>query len=165
MVSFSNYDLTNTKANDFEVIPAGDYPAIITEVDEKPTKDGKGKRLNLKLQILDGKYQNRTLFDGLNTVNQSAIAQQIGRGQLKAICIAINKPDPKDSSELLNKPLVITVKVGKDQNDNARNEIKGYKARLTAAKPTEKNMVEQAFEPETVAAETNSAPAKKNPFA
>jgi len=164
MVSFSNYGLESVKANDFEVIPAGDYPAIISECEEKETKDGKGKRLNLKIQIIDGKYQNRILFDGLNTVNASAQAQQIGRSQLKAICIAINNPNPKDSSELLNKALMISVKVGKDQNGNPRNEIKGYKARLTAAKPPEKNLVEQAFEPETVAAE--SQPAKKrNPYA
>lgn len=164
MASFASYGLESVKANDFEIIPAGDYPAIITECEEKDTKDGKGKRLNLKIQILDGKYQNRILFDGLNTVNASAKAQQIGRSQLKAICIAINNPSPKDSSEILNKPLIITVKVGKDQDGNPRNEIKGYKARLTAAKPVEKNFVEQAFETETVAATTEPA-VKKNPFA
>jgi len=164
MASFASYGLESVKANEFEVIPAGDYPAIITECEEKDTKDGKGKRLNLKIQILDGKYQNRVLFDGLNTVNASAIAQQIGRSQLKSVCIAINNPNPKDSSELLNKPLMIVVKVGKDQDGNPRNEIKGYKARLTAAKPAEKNFVEQAFEPETVSATTEPA-VKKNPFA
>jgi hypothetical protein len=163
MVSFSNYDLQNVKANDFEVIPPGDYPAIITECEEKPTKNNDGKRLNLKIQILDGKFQNRILFDGLNTENKSAIAQQIGRAQLKAVCIAINNLNPKDSSEILNKPLTVTVKVGKDQDGNPRNEIKGYKARLTAAKPKAPNMVEEAFETtETVAAAPTE---KKNPFA
>jgi hypothetical protein len=163
MVSFSNYDLQNVKANDFEVIPPGDYPAIITECEEKPTKNNDGKRLNLKIQILDGKFQNRILFDGLNTENKSAIAQQIGRAQLKAICIAINNLNPKDSSEILNKPLMVTVKIGKDQDGNPRNEIKGYKARLTAAKPKAPNLVEEAFNSaETVAAAPTE---KKNPFA
>ena len=111
MVSFASYCLESVKANEFELITAGEYPAVITECEEKDTKDGKGKRLNLKIQILDGKYQNRVLFDGLNTVNASAMAQQIGRSQLKAVCIAINNPNPKDSSELLKKPLI---SVGKD---------------------------------------------------
>ena len=159
MVSFLNYDLGNVKANDFEVIPAGDYPAIITEMEEKPTKDGTGMRLNLKVQIIDGKYQNRTLYDGLNTVNKSAVAQQIGRAQLKAICIALNNPSPKDSSELLNKALMVTVKIGKDMDGNPRSEVKGYKARLTTAKPVEKKITEQASEHETGLAE------KVNPFA
>ena len=174
MVSFSNYDLSNVRANDFELIPPGDYPAIITECEEKPTKNNDGKRLNLKIQILDGKYQNRILFDGLNTENKSAIAQQIGRAQLKAICIAINNLNPKDSSEILNKPLMVTVKVGKDQDGNQRNEIKGYKARLTAAKPVRKNMVEEAFDKDPHqtlvehAAEfggETEVKQKKNPFA
>ena len=159
MVSFSNYGLEQVKANDFEVIPAGDYPAIITEMEEKPTKDGTGMRLNLKVQIIDGKYQNRTLYDGLNTVNKSAVAQQIGRAQLKAICIALNNPSPKDSSELLNKALMVTVKIGKDMDGNPRSEVKGYKARLTTAKPVEKKITEQASEHETGPAE------KVNPFA
>lgn len=163
MASFENYDLANVKENDFETIPAGDYPAIITEIEEKPTKDGTGKRLNVKVQIIDGKYQNRTLFDGLNTVNKSAIAQQIGRAQLKSICIALNKPNPKDSSELLNKALMITVKIGKDQDGNPRSEIKGYKARLSASKPVEKNLIEQAFEEEK--SEATKTTTRVNPYA
>jgi hypothetical protein len=153
MVSFSNYGLEQVKANDFEIIPSGDYPAIITEMEEKPTKDGTGMRLNLKVQIIDGKYQNRTLYDGLNTVNKSAVAQQIGRAQLKAICIALNNPNPKDSSELLNKALMVTVKIGKDQNGNPRSEVKGYKARLTTARVVE------------VVAQPTAAGSKVNPFA
>lgn len=163
MVSFSNYDLSNVKANDFEVIPPGDYPAIITECEEKPTKDGGGMRLNLKIQIIDGKYQNRTLYDGLNTVNKSATAQQIGRSQLKSICIALNKVTAKDSSELLNEPLMVTVKIGNDKEGNPRSEIKGYKARLAAAKPVEKNLVEQAFEAEK--SEATKTTTRVNPYA
>ena len=153
MVSFSNYGLEQVKANDFEVIPSGDYPAIITEMEEKPTKDGTGMRLNLKVQIIDGKYQNRTLYDGLNTVNKSAVAQQIGRQQLKSICVALNNPSPKDSSELLNKALMVTVKIGKDMDGNPRSEVKGYKARLTTARVAE------------VVAQPTAAGSKVNPFA
>ena len=159
MVSFSSYGLEQVKANDFEVIPSGDYPAIITEMEEKPTKDGTGMRLNLKIQIIDGKFQNRTIYDGLNTTNKSAVAQQIGLQQLKSICVALNNPNPQNSSELLNKALMITVKVGKDMDGNPRNEIKGYKARLTTAKPVEKKITEQASEHETGPAE------KVNPYA
>jgi hypothetical protein len=115
----------------------------------KPTKDGSGQRLNLTLQILSGKYQNRTLFDGLNVKNKSQQAEQIGRSQLKAVCVAVNVPDPKVSEELHNKPLMIKVAVGKDQNGNPRNEIKGYKARLpqqAAPQQPAANLVEQAFE-------------------
>lgn len=157
MASLADLDLKNVKENDFEVIPAGEYPAILVESEEKPTKDGTGKRLNLKFQILNGQYQNRTLYGGINTHNKSDAAQKIGRSQLKALCVAVNVPDPKLSEELHNKPLMIKVAVGKDQNGNPRNEIKGYKARVVPAAAKEPNLVEQAFE-------GGEAP-KKNPFA
>jgi hypothetical protein len=89
------------------------------------------------------------LFDGLNVKNKSQQAEQIGRSQLKAVCVAVNVPDPKVSEELHNKPLMIKVAVGKDQNGTPRNEIKGYKARLpqqAAPQPPAANLVEQAFE-------------------
>lgn len=149
MASLGDLDLKDVKANDFQVIEPGEYPAVITKSEMKPTKDGTGQRLNLTLQILSGKYQNRTLFDGLNVKNKSQQAEQIGRSQLKAVCVAVNVPDPKVSEELHNKPLMIKVAVGKDQNGNPRNEIKGYKARLpqqTAQQQPAANLVEQAFE-------------------
>lgn len=148
MASLSDLNLKDVKENVFEVIPPGDYPAIVVSSEMKPTKDGTGQRINLKIQILSGQYQNRTLFDGLNIKNKSAQAEQIGRSQLKALCVAVNVPNPQDSTELHNKPMMIKVGIGKDQNGNSRNEIKGYKARVASSPPAAKepNMVEQAFE-------------------
>lgn len=150
MADLMDLGLKDVKANEFELIPPGEYPAIVTKSEMKPTKDGTGQRLNLTLQILNGKFQNRTLFDGLNVKNKSSQAEQIGRGQLKSLCVAVNVPDPKTSEELHNKPLTIVVKTGKDQNGNPRSEIKSYKARLptttAATPPKEKNDIEQAFE-------------------
>jgi hypothetical protein len=148
MASLSDLGLKDVKADaGFEVIPAGEYPAIVTKSEMKPTKDGTGQRLNLTLQILSGQYQNRIVFDGLNVKNKSAQAEQIGRSQLKALCVAVNVLDPKTSEELHGKPFTLKVKIGKDQNLNPRNEVAGYKARLNTAPPAaEKSLVEQAFE-------------------
>ena len=148
MASLSDLGLKDVKADaGFEVIPAGEYPAIVTKSEMKPTKDGTGQRLNLTLQILSGQYQNRIVFDGLNVKNKSAQAEQIGRSQLKALCVAVNIPDPKSSEELHNKSFTVKLKIGKDQNGNPRNEVAGYKARIQPAALVEKNMIEQAFEP------------------
>jgi hypothetical protein len=157
MASLSDLGLKDVKADaGFEVIPAGEYPAIVTKSEMKPTKDGTGQRLNLTLQILSGQYQNRIVFDGLNVKNKSAQAEQIGRSQLKALCVAVNVLDPKTSEELHGKPFTLKVKIGKDQNLNPRNEVAGYKARLNTAPPAaEKSLVEQAFEP------TEAAPAQR----
>lgn len=146
-MDLSKYDLKNAKANDFDALPAGEYKVVVIEMKEKPTKDGGGVRMEVKLQVCSGQYQNRTLFDGLNVVNKSAQAQAIGRGQLKALCVACGKEDPKTTEELYGKPIIAKVKVGKDQNGNPRNEIAGYKALVTPSAPAAKapNLVEQAF--------------------
>ena len=145
-------NLSGFNANDvepnaaFTPLPAGEYQAIISESEMKPTKDAQGKYLQMKLQILNGAYQNRTLIDRLNLVNKNDVAVQIAKGTLSSICRAVNVLTPNDSAELHNKPLTIIVKIKNDQNGNPQNEVKGYKARHTSA-PAGPSMVEQAFEP------------------
>jgi hypothetical protein len=126
----------------FTPIPAGEYPAVVIESEMKATKDSTGKYLELKLQILNGQYQNRVLTDRLNLVNKNETAVQIAKGTLSSLCRAINVLTPNDSAELHNKPLTIVVKIGKDQSGNPQNDVKGYKPRHTGP-----NMIEQAFEP------------------
>ena len=101
-----------------EVLPAGDY-AIIVKSQLKPTKNGDGQYLELKWQILTGPHKNRNLWSRLNIENKSEKAQAIGRGQLSAICRAVNVLSVNDSSEP-TKPLKIVVKIGDDDNNNRR---------------------------------------------
>ena len=153
--NLSGFDANNVQPNEgFTPLPAGEYDAIIVESEMKPTKDGTGKYLQLKLQILNGAYQNRTLFDRLNLVNKNDTAVQIAKGTLSAICRAVNVLTPNDSSELHSKPLSIKVAIRNDQNGNPQNEVKGYKSRHTQAGP---NMIEQAFE-------DDGEPVVKSPF-
>ena len=52
---------------------------------------------------------------------------QIARSELSAICRAIGVMQPKDSIELHNLPLLVTVKCKKrDDTGEITNEIKGY---------------------------------------
>ena len=125
-----NFDANKVEPkNTFEPLPAGDYDACIVASEMKQTKDEKGWYLELKLQILDGKYQNRTLFDRLNLVNSNEQARQIAEATLSAICRAIGVMTPNDSAELHNKPLKISVKVKNDPQYGPGNEVKAYKSR------------------------------------
>ena len=145
--NLSGFNAADVEPNSaFTPLPAGEYQAIISESEMKPTKDGQGKFLQMKLQILNGQHQNRTLIDRLNLVNKNDVAVQIAKGTLSSICRAVNVLTPNDSAELHNKPLTIIVKIKNDPNGNPQNEVKGYKARHTSA-PAATSMVEQAFEP------------------
>jgi hypothetical protein len=132
--NLSGFNAEEVEPNEgFSPLPAGDYQVIIAESKMKKTKDGQGQYLEMRLQVLNGQYQNRVLFDRLNLVNKSEVAVKIAKGTLSSICRSVNVLTPSDSSELHNKPLTASVKIRKDQDGNPQNEIKGYKPRHTAA--------------------------------
>jgi hypothetical protein len=62
---------------------------------------------------------------------------KIARGNLSALCRAIGVMQPRDSVELHNIPLVVTVKLKKrEDTGDLANEVKGYaKKEVAAAKP------------------------------
>jgi hypothetical protein len=67
------------------------------------------------------------LWARLNLDNPNATAVKIARGDLSAICRAVNVMQPRDSVDLHNLPLVISVKLKKRaDNDELVNEVRGY---------------------------------------
>jgi hypothetical protein len=64
---------------------------------------------------------------------------EIARGNLSAICRAVNVMQPQDSVDLHNLPLEVNVKCKKrDDSDEISNEIKGYAAKANAVTPQQK---------------------------
>lgn len=121
-------------ATSFDPIPAGKYLAVITESEMKPTKAGTGSYLQLTFQIIEGEFKNRLLWARLNLNNSNATTVKIARAELSAICHAVSVLAPKDSVELHNLPLLITVKLKKrDDTGEMTNEVKGYAKKEAAA--------------------------------
>jgi hypothetical protein len=117
----------------FDPIPAGKYLAVITESEMKPTKSGAGNYLELTFQVLEGEFKGRNLWARLNLDNPKADTVKIARAELSAICRAVGVMAPKDSVELHNIPLVITVGLKKRKDtDELINVIKGYSKRESA---------------------------------
>lgn len=118
----------------FEAIPAGKYLAVIVDSEMKPTKNGDGQYLQFAFQIIEGEYKGRLLWSRLNLDNKNATTVRIARAELSAICRGVGVPAPKDSCELHNIPLVITVGLKKrDDTGEMGNVIKGYAKKDTAA--------------------------------
>ena len=100
------------------------------ESEMKPTKAGTGQYLQLTFQILEGDFKGRLLWARLNLQNPSDMAMKIAKAELSAICRAVNVMAPKDSLELHNLPLTISVGCRKrDDTGEITNEIKGYSKR------------------------------------
>lgn len=111
----------------FEPIPAGKYVAVINDDIMKDTRSGTGRYLQLEFEIIEGEYRGRKLWSRLNLENPNAQAVQIARSELSAICRAVNVMQLRDTVELHNMPLVISVRCKKNrETDEMQNEIAGY---------------------------------------
>lgn len=113
--------------DDYSPIPAGDYIAQVTESEIKPTKNQTGQILTLRWQVLDGPCKGRLVFDRINIINQNPKAQEIGQQQLSSICRATGVAALTDSVQLHMKPIMISVKIRKDEQYGDSNECKAYK--------------------------------------
>ena len=121
-------------SSSFDPLPAAKYLAAITGTEMKPTKDGTGSYLNLEFTILEGQFKDRKVWDRLCLNHPNAQTVKIARGNLSAVCRAVGVMQPRDSVELHNIPLLITVKLKKrEDNGDLSNEVKGYAKKETAA--------------------------------
>jgi hypothetical protein len=130
--NFNAHDVDPT--TEFDPVPSGKYLAVIIESEMKPTKSGTGYFLQLTFEILEGEYKGRKLWGRLNLDNPNETAVKIARAELSAICRAVGVMQPRDSIELHDLPLVITVKCKKRKDsDEIDNAIAKYESKQAAA--------------------------------
>jgi hypothetical protein len=145
---FNADDVEPTAPFDALPLPAGKYLAAITASDMKVTRANDGSYLELQFQILDGEYKGRYLWARLNIENPNAKAVQIARGHLSAICRAVGVMQPRDSVDLHNIPLVISVKCKKrEDTGEMTNEIKGYEAEAASSDQPQQAQADDATPP------------------
>ena len=132
MVDLGGFDASTVEpfSGDFETIPKGSYKAIIVESEPRNTKDQTGKYISLQWQIVEGKYENRRIFSKIHTHNKSSKAVDIGKGQLSAICRAVNVLKPKDSHDLHDLPVMIKID-HETYEGKTKEKITSYKSTKT----------------------------------
>lgn len=122
------FDARTVKPNEaFEPLPAGWYNARITNSEAKPTKDNESGYLLVELEIIDGEYKSRKVFDRLNLWNKSVQASEIAQRQLSAYCHATGVFVLQDSNQLHGIPIKIKVAVKQDPNYEPSNEVRAVK--------------------------------------
>ena len=128
MANLQGFDANQVEPSaSFEPLPAGKYLATVTESEMKPTKAGTGHFLQLTFEVIDGPHKGRFLWARLNLDNPNQTAVKIAQSELSAICRAVGVLVPKDSVELHNLPLMITVRCRKRHDTGEiTNEIAGY---------------------------------------
>lgn len=140
----------------YDPVPAGEYVVVVTDSEVKETKTGTGKYLELTLEIQEGEFSGRRIWDRLNLWNQNEKTAEIALRQLAQLAKACGRGVIGDSSELHGIPVVAIVKVREDAKFGASNEVKGYKpfqvtattpARPSAAKPAQPTAPAQPQKP------------------
>ena len=131
-MDLSTYNIHEVEPmGNFEPLPADWYRCVITNAEQKPNSKKTGAYLELRIEVIDGQYQGRLVFDRLNLINPNSVAVDIARRSLASIAKAINV-DPKNSVDLIDIPLMVKIAVKPaDGQYSASNEIKGYSGAKT----------------------------------
>lgn len=110
----------------FEPIPAGLYNLQVIESRIQDTKSGSGQMLVLTLEVLDGPYQNRKLWDQLNIRNDNPDAQRIAQRALADLCLQLGVSPLNDSEQLHFKPFKgrITIQPDKTGQYGPQNRVR-----------------------------------------
>ena len=125
-----NFDANQVKpAEAFEPLPKGWYNMRISESETKPTKAEGGAYLQLTVEVIDGQYANRKVFDRLNLWNANPVASEIAQRRLSAYCHATGVMMLQDSQRLHGIPFKGRISIREDKTGayEPSNEIKDIK--------------------------------------
>lgn len=133
------FNANEVDTSSYELIPDGDYKAIIVATEKKNTKRNDGAYLSVEFEIVDVVCNGRKLWVNLNLWNPNQSAVQIAERDLAAICKAVGVTSLSESSQLEGIPLVITVKIKprKDTGENENRITKYAPAGPQQAQPTQ----------------------------
>ena len=136
------FDPNAHESKSFDVLPAGDYTAILEGAELKETKKNNGHFLSLTFQIVSDQGKGRKIWTNLNLDNPNTTAVAIAEAELADICRAagVTALDdwvgfiPKnpgcamyDVQGVSNIPIVLRLKkVFNDFKGEDDNEIKAY---------------------------------------
>jgi hypothetical protein len=128
--NLAGFDAEQVEPQDsFDPLPARWYQVIISDSEMKPTKKNDGQYLQLELEVIEGEYQGRKVWDRLNLDNPNNTAVEIAQRALSAICRAVGVMAPNDSTELHDRPFEVKLSVKPAKGEyEASNEVKGYRA-------------------------------------
>lgn len=116
MVNLNGFNANEHESQDFDVIPKGDYTVVIADSELKQTNAGDGSYIQFTLEVVDGPFKGRKVWDIMCTDHPNEKTVIIARARLADYCRAVGKPAPKDTGELHNIPLRVRVGVKKDKD-------------------------------------------------
>ncbi len=150
MGRLSDFDPSKVEDRKYELIPdKTELLVIISESEERESKNNPGNFYeNMKLQVVKGDYEGRTIYLRLNLCNKNPTAKTIADSQLKDIYRALNIEGADEFDELYDKPFWIRMKVKNDQNEIGAILWKKTNTQARAAEKSLKGMIRRRTEGE-----------------
>lgn len=113
----------------FDPLPAGEYQVHVVESEMKPTKAGTGRYLQLTLEVVDGEFTGRKVWDRLNLENPNQTAVDIAQRTLSQICRACGVMNVRDSEQLHYRRMTAKLKLrAATAEHDASNDVSRYEA-------------------------------------
>jgi hypothetical protein len=113
--------------DEYSPLPAGAYPAVLVFSEVRDTKAGTGQYLYMEMEVIDGQFKGRKIFDRLNINNPNKTAENIGKKQLIKLMGALGVPlDSSDSTVMHGKPFNVKLKIKDDAQYGPSNDVAAY---------------------------------------
>ena len=120
-----------TPDSTYDLIPNGTYTAMIVEAKEMVSKTTGTPYATLKVEIVEGKFKGRKIYDNIFLNSTNEMAQAIARRKLNAIANAVGITVMNGADDFLFKPLSVEINTDKE----GKNQIRGYKSNKPTATP------------------------------
>lgn len=116
------------QVSDNDVLPAGEYEVLIDSVEDKETKAGTGRYLEITFIVTSGRFKNFTVKDRINYRNQNTQAEEIGYRSLKKLAKVIFGRDDVQwgPDAIIGKKIGIKTTTKEGANGYTNVEIKNY---------------------------------------
>lgn len=131
----------------FEPVPAGRYLTVITDSEDKQTKNKDGHYFEFEFEVVKPEAaKRRKLWSRMNYQNPSEAAQRIGREEFSALCVACDVDRTKISDTvMLHGKAQVCIVVIETTDRGPTNRITGWlKPTANDRATAEKYMVERA---------------------
>lgn len=125
----SNFNFNPSEHGDMgggNLLPKGEYEAVISKAEMTPTKAGDGEYIDMEFTVIGGEFENRKLWEKLNVINPNPKAVEIANKALATICRKLNIEQLTNLTQLLNKPIKLIVGIKLDNQYGDKNKIFNY---------------------------------------
>jgi hypothetical protein len=123
------FDPAIQEGSKFDLLPIGIYTAQITDASVSQPKSGDGWGINLTWQITEGEHEGRYVFQRITFVHSSTQAVEIGRRQVKDLCVATGVNEQVTDVAVF-KFIPCQIKVGIEQDKTGQYDDKNRVSRV-----------------------------------